>query len=250
MRLTQQLLRLSAVRKLVGKVRLRWFVHVRRFWKVADSEAAFEKTVSHNLKQLKSFSNKRMELLAAPLAVIETLDEGSSVLVVGPRNENDLFILASHGFTFGKLQALDLISYSPKITPGDIHAAPFDDSSFDAVVCGWTLSYSSEPAKVAGELVRLVKPGGIVAIAVEYSDLTHAEQKQLSGYEIASAGFERVNSVAQFRALFGDSVEHVYFDHDAPKRLSHRPDKLVARPSSVAMIFSVAKPPSNGSATP
>jgi ubiquinone/menaquinone biosynthesis C-methylase UbiE len=53
------------------------------------------------------------------------------------------------------MAAVDLISYSPWITPGDMHKLPFDDNTFDIIVLGWVLGYSSTPGQVANEVLRV-----------------------------------------------------------------------------------------------
>lgn len=47
---------------------------------------------------------------------------------------------------------------------GDIYALPFADASFDAVFCSAVLGSVSRPAAVVGEMVRILKPGGTIAM--------------------------------------------------------------------------------------
>jgi ubiquinone/menaquinone biosynthesis C-methylase UbiE len=46
---------------------------------------------------------------------------------------------------------------------GDAEALPFDDRSFDAAVMALVITFVPNPAKAVGEMVRVVKPGGLVA---------------------------------------------------------------------------------------
>ncbi|WFL77173.1 class I SAM-dependent methyltransferase [Altererythrobacter arenosus] len=46
------------------------------------------------------------------------------------------------------------------IREGKGEAIPFSDSSFDTVVCTFTLCSVDEPAQVLGEMRRILKPGG------------------------------------------------------------------------------------------
>lgn len=203
---------------------------------------SFDATIDHNLKSLNSFGTGRASLLIKPLSVIESLDKDTArVLVIGPRNEHDLLILAGNGFRFGNLRGLDLMSYSPRIDVGDMHAMEYADDTWDAIICGWTLSYSRYPKKMAKELIRVTKSGGIVAIGVEYSTLGYEASKELVGYSIDDEGFERINSVQDVLGLFGDKVGDVFFMHNAPKKRSHTRDEMIENPSAVAVIFSVDK---------
>jgi len=220
-----------------------YYVRGLRQLRTLQSDAAVKTNTSHNLKSLYG-ANNRMNLLLFPLAIIETLGRDARILVIGPRNENDLFTLVGLGFKLKNLRGLDLISYSPYIVLGDMHAIPFADSDFDAVVCGWTLSYSTEPQRAAKEMARVLRPGGVLAIGVEYSTMGPEDERQLIGYEIQE--FEkigrRINSTAQIKSLFGESVNTVYFEHDAPLKISHSASGLVESVSNVAMVFSLNQP--------
>lgn len=48
----------------------------------------------------------------------------------------------------------------------DMTALSFDDASFDGVVCRWGLMLAPEIARAAGEIARVLRPGGRVALAV------------------------------------------------------------------------------------
>lgn len=228
----------------VGIVDLRrfYYTRVRRQLRTLGSELAFETTLSHNLPSLK-WSNDRIALLLKPLSVIETLEPDSDILIIGPRNEHDLYYAQGQGFSARHVRGLDLISYSPRIDLGDMHDTSYADDSFDAVVIGWTLSYSRSPRQFAAEIARIVKDGGVVAIGVEYSTLHEEEERALTGYIIQEREFvaERINSVRQILELFGDQVGDVFFAHDAPAKRSHTPQGLVPNCSNVAAIFSVRK---------
>lgn len=141
------------------------------------------------------------------------------------------------------MTGLDLISYSSRIKLGDMHAMPFDDNQFDAVIFGWTLSYSATPQRAIEEVVRVLKPGGIAAIGVEYTDLKKDESVELLGYSVQDYERleERVNSTSAIQALFGKHAGHVYFDHDAPLKRSHTRKGLVKGVSSVATILEIHK---------
>jgi SAM-dependent methyltransferase len=53
-----------------------------------------------------------------------------------------------------------------EIHHGDACALPFADSRFDAALSQLVLQFVPEPAAMAAELVRVVRPGGVVAAAV------------------------------------------------------------------------------------
>jgi SAM-dependent methyltransferase len=227
-------------------VRLRaiYFIKFRRRLRTLDSAHAVKSNIAHNLKSIFG-ANNRMHLLLFPLAVIETLRRDARILVVGPRNENDLYTLVGLGFRLENITGLDLISYSPHIELGDMHAIPFADGTFDAVVCGWTLSYSTNPQRAADEFTRVVKPGGVIAIGVEYSTMTPEDETSLIGYNVQEFDRigRRVNSTADLKALFSERIGTVFFEHDAPNRRTHTAAGLVEDVSNVALVFAVKADP-------
>lgn len=172
-----QLLLVDLIRYAVVAVRYFWFVRLCRRLVTLDpanrgGSAVATHTVSHNLKGLRDLAVNRSHLLVRPLSVLESLPVDAHVLCIGPRTEGELFSLAAHGFMWDHILGLDLISYSPRVRLGDMHETRLDAHSFDAVVLGWVLAYSEQPELAAREVIRITRPGGIVAVGVEYSPLS------------------------------------------------------------------------------
>lgn len=235
-RLFRWLLRSSKLRSLIGKTRLYWYVKLRKKLNTQNSNSAFPATIKHNLRSLADFSSSRMFLLLDPLCVIETLEKQAKILVIGCRNELDLLILFSKGFSTKHVRGLDIISYSPLVDCGDMHRMQYADNTFDAVVCGWTLSYSRTPEVAASEIKRVTRSGGIVAVAVEYCSDTQG-QDSLEGYSLADGSPRALNSTNDLVDLFSVETEDILFSHDAPAKRSHTSKGFVDRPSGVALIF-------------
>lgn len=237
----KETLLIRPVRMLIGKIRYYYFVHLRRKVKTLESKDAINATVKHNFKALGIFGGTRMEKIIRPISVLENISKDSKILVIGPRNEDDILTLIGNGFNKANLVGLDLISYSPYIEIGDMHSTRFEDSTFDVVICGWTLSYSERPDKFASEVLRIIKDGGVVGIGVEYSTLTKEQSMKIhGGYHLHTENFERINSTDQILKLFDGHVKHVFFNHDAPNRISHG-DQMVKNVSNVIAIFSITK---------
>jgi SAM-dependent methyltransferase len=167
--------RLEGFRFRLCKLRWRLLKHKLRFYPV-PSGAIGETAISHNIAAFDHSAvfgmAKRMSLLLFPTAAVfkDRLND-IKVIIVGPRTEDDIFWARSLGMfnTVG----LDLFSYSPLIQLGDIHDSHIPDESYDAVLLGWMISYSSNPRKVADECLRILKPGGLLGIGIE----SNARQK-------------------------------------------------------------------------
>jgi SAM-dependent methyltransferase len=232
-----QLLLVDLLRYALVAARYLWFVIVRRQLRTFDASSATQSavathTVSHNLKGLRDLAVNRSHLLVRPLSVIEALRVDADVLSIGPRSEGELFNLAAHGFVFSRIRGLDLISYSPRVALGDMHAAPFEADSFDAVILGWVLAYSENRLLAAREVVRLTRPGGLVAVGVEYSPQSVDEIEAELGYQPGSRS--RIASCAEILSYFGEAVDHVYYQHTVAER-----DR--GRVGALCVIFSVKK---------
>lgn len=235
----KDLLKHKTYRKIIGRLRLFYFLTIRRKFKTLDSEFAFDVTIKHNLKSLKAFGGSRMDIIIRTLSIIETLDKNSKILIIGPRNEADLLGLIGYGFR--NIKGLDLITYSPMIVLGDMHKMPFEDNSFDVVISGWTLSYSNTPELFAEESMRVVKDEGIVAIGVEYGEISEEQLVNTIGYSISQNNFERINSTKQILNLYEGKVKEVILNHDATAKRAHKENALINNPSAVVTIFSVEK---------
>jgi hypothetical protein len=211
-----QLMLVDLLRYAVVAVRYIWFVKVLRrlaIWRprTGDDGAVAQSTVSHNLKGLRDLAVNRSHLLVRPLSVLESLKPDARILSVGPRSEGELLSLAAHGFSWPRIEGLDLISYSPRVRIGDMHRTPYSDHEFDAVVLGWVLAYSEAPARAAREMVRIARPGAVIAVGVEYNPMSQAEIVESIGY--LPGAQKRIESCEQILSFFGDAVDHVYYNH-------------------------------------
>jgi SAM-dependent methyltransferase len=169
------------------------------------------------MTQMFDLSVNRSLRLVLPLIAIEPIRTSvaqRTILTIGPRTEGEIFNLISYGFRKRNITAVDLISYSPLIRLADMHALPFADRSFDIVMAGWVIAYSDQKAKAASEMLRVVKPGGIVALGVEWSRFTPEQYAQ--GF--AAGSRERLMNIESILKLYEGHVAHVYFAHDEQAR--------------------------------
>lgn len=185
------------------------------------SSGVVENTVEHNLRQLgtgAAFS--RPWGLLGPLLGIDRVAfrrHETRVLIVGPRTENEILLYMSHGFGPGNVRGLDLMSYSPWVDVGDMHAMPYADNSFDVVLFSWVLGYSSNQKRAVAEAVRVARPGGFVGIGEEFEPKSSEEHNEMllreKGYTLHGTV---TTSAERLIGLFGDAVDEVVFRTEPP----------------------------------
>ncbi|WP_186002381.1 class I SAM-dependent methyltransferase [Mycobacterium sp. KBS0706] len=216
--LPSELLRVRLFRFMVCAVRYVWFVFIlRRLRTTAGTDGVARTTVAHNLRGMLDLHVERSLRLIWPLAAQAAGDRvdlrDQQVLSIGPRTEGELFNLVAHGFRLRNITGLDLITYSPRIQLGDMHAMPYAAASFDIILAGWVISYSDHKQRAAHEILRVAKPGAIVAIGVEWGRKTPEQvAAERAGYIVGSA--ERLPTVDAILDLFGGRVDRVYFRQD------------------------------------
>lgn len=65
----------------------------------------------------------------------------------------------------------DLTPSSPEVQPIDITQIPFDDNSFDLIICNHVLEHVPDDRRALSELFRVLRPGGWEILQTPYSDL-------------------------------------------------------------------------------
>jgi SAM-dependent methyltransferase len=189
-------------------------------------------TIEHNLEGLfNDTSSARSSRLIKPLSCIErfrplelnnrpngvlkdiNIEVNIPLLCIGPRTEAEIFLLWANGFALEKITAIDLISYSPLINLGDMHNIPYNDDSFDCIVCSCTLVYSSDIELAVKEIKRVVKPGGVIAIMIDVANSEYEiESKKLFGRPL----FDPI-TIAE---LFYGNQSIIYYRHFENANLS------------------------------
>lgn len=210
----RELLRTKLVRFIIAGVRYVWFVLIlRRLRTVSGSDGVARSTIKHNLRGMLDLHVERSLRLIYPIAMWAAARRISladlKVLTIGPRTEGEIFNLVAHGFRRRNITGLDLISYSPSIQLGDMHAMPYPDASFDVIIAGWVISYSDQKDVAAAEIVRIAKPGAIVAVGIEWGRKSPEQvAAERTGYIVGSA--KRLPTAQAILDLFGDRVDRVY----------------------------------------
>lgn len=206
------LLQIREVRGQLSRERIGELIYRKAVRRVSDDAPDVARnTLDYNLAAaLESPDMDRPNIMIGVIMGIEKIWKNVGnldILSVGPRSESEIFALMAAGFSPERIKALDLFSYSPYVDIGDMHAMPYPDKSFDVILLGWVLSYSRDQAKVAGEILRVARPGAIVALAGDYSD----DSRDRPTFENETT---HMQSCDQVLALFRGHVGQVFFRHD------------------------------------
>ena len=91
------------------------------------------------------------------------------LLIIGPRNVQELYMAWIYGFSWKNIQGIDLYSSHKKIKVMDMHNLEYDDKTFDCVVMANTLAYAQNTEQVINEVCRVLKPSGIFSFGATYN---------------------------------------------------------------------------------
>lgn len=187
-------------------------------------------TVSHNKLQIEDgtfTSSRRTARLINPLMSIQRVYDNAGclkVLSIGPRTEMELIHLVGIGFEPENITGVDLISTSPWIDTGDMHALPYPDKTFDVVISSWVLGYSREPQTAMDEMVRVMTDGGIIAIGATFN--TRAAKIDYKDEDAKIVG-TMFRSADQYKDMLGGALRQVYFE-ESPEGGAYSAVMLIA----------------------
>lgn len=209
----RELLRTKLARFIIAGGRFAWYALLLRRLRTTAGSGVAKSTLAHNIRGMVDLHVERSSRLIGPITSVAAANRvdvsGLRLLTIGPRTEGEILNLVSSGFRRRNITALDLISYSPWVQIGDMHAMPYGDASFDVVLAGWVISYSDDKQRAADEIARVAKPGAIIAIGVEWVRKTPEQiAAERTGYIVGSA--DRLPSANAILSLFGGRVDRIY----------------------------------------
>jgi SAM-dependent methyltransferase len=227
-----QVLRVRFVNDLVFRIRLFYFLRIRNHFRTAENlDTVINPDYSKKMLLNGKTSHRPMKLIG-PILGIDHIGPASKILSVGPRYETEILYLLGYGFRSRDIHAVDIFSYSPWIQTGNMHSLPYSDDEFDVAILGWIIPYSERPSDAAQETLRVMKPGGVVAVGVAAYSQKFLDSMEESEDFIGEKGDQRLQTTAQIMDLFKGHVDQVYFRHDVPD---------ASKSGSAIVIFSVKK---------
>lgn len=216
----RQLLTIDIVRFFICLPRYLISYHLFRRRKfAADIESGVSRnTIEHNMRGTGELSAPRSHTLIRPIVTIGHVQRNIRtlrILTIGPRVEGEIYNIIGYGFRSKNVVGLDLFSYSPYIRVGNMHHMDFADGEFDVVISGWVLGYSEDKLQCAREMLRVTKPGGVIAVGNAFSPKSMDQVTESLGYQIGAT--QPITDLPSVEALFGIDIADCYFRYDGSK---------------------------------
>lgn len=197
------------LRILLGKTRSRGldaFKDVPTIIDVCDCDQVHREAYEHQIRDTFGLIKKnpwfRYTVFGEALIAKDCLNEIESMLCVGCRNAFELDYFESLGVN--SVRGADLVSVDPRIMISDMCSLVFGDSEFDALYAGDSFEHALDPEMAAKEFLRVVKPGGLIALAVP------------ANYQVDEVDRVPFTDFSDLYAYFGDGVAEILFEE--PKK--------------------------------
>lgn len=81
-----------------------------------------------------------------------------------------------------KVTRYDLQSNDPGVILGPLESMPFNDATFDSVLCNAVLEHVASPRQSIRELARVVKPGGYLVVSIPFLQPFHPSPEDYTRY--------------------------------------------------------------------
>lgn len=177
-----------------------------------DYRAYLEEQLKRTLDKMDSPLQLRTQIMVDAVARAADLTQ-SRVLCVGCRNSAELDYFTGRGAL--SVTGIDLYSTDPRIQVMDMHHMTFPDHQFDVLYTVHALEHAQNPAQVASEIGRVVRPQGIVAIEVPVH------------YAVSGADLVDFENLEALHRLFAPYIDQVLWSEalsiDAPANGSGTP---------------------------
>ena len=170
-------LKYKLIRYLLVLSRLFVFVFIfKKLHSIKESKKSISSTRDRNLKSLLSlrdcYDGSRSEFFLKNLEKInsEKKINKSKVLIIGPRNEGEIFNFYAKGFSKKNITAIDLITYSKKVLAYDASMyLKNTKKKFDFIYFGFVINYFKNPKKILSYARNCLNNNGHIIVCSEVS---------------------------------------------------------------------------------
>ncbi len=137
------------------------------------------------------YSGERSRFFLKNINTIFDNKRKKKILLVGPRNEGEIFNFMASGFHSENIDAIDLVSYSRKIKILDMHSIDKLKKKYDLIYFGFVLNYSKNINKVIYRAKKILKKSGYIGIANEYEFFsTNSKKKKIYLSRMKNTGYD------------------------------------------------------------
>jgi DNA-directed RNA polymerase subunit F len=187
-----------------------------------DENRRTETTIQKNTRYAKEFVSLRKKYLQFaggktlsllnPIQSLDFVDRTSAkILSIGPRNESELFAIRSLGYNWKNIHAIDLHTYSNLTKLCDMHKMFYEDNTFDVIISGWTLSYSTNKNLAMDEIKRVAKNNAVISVGFTYL------VKELRDKFIENDKDYELQTTDQIIDFFKVKQKNIFFNFDSYK---------------------------------
>lgn len=149
------------------------------------------------------------------------------------RNAKMLHVAPEYCFIapFRKLKNIEYIT-GDLISPWadvkmDIQQIPFDDNTFDVIMCNHVLEHVTDDKKAMSEFYRVMKPGGwgIFEVPVDYTSATTLEDTSINTPELREKHYWQDDHLRLYGLDYADKLRAVGFDVTEDRMLTELPSE-------------------------
>ena len=90
----------------------------------------------------------------------------------------------------------------------DVQDLPFENGEFDCVVANWVVHHLPDPDAGLGEIVRVLRPGGMLVAATFSTDHMRDLYERLEAADVGDLGFSSENGAELLRRHFASVERH------------------------------------------
>jgi hypothetical protein len=153
-------------------VQLRDLARLARIDKSYSTDDAYFRRVhdyNASVTQAKTITTtRRAELLYRAADLLLDDPTSAKLLIIGPRNVQELFLAWCYGYRWSNITGIDLYSTNPAIQIMNMEDMTFPDAVFDVVTMANTLGYAQDTERCLAGVARVLKPGGVFAFHATY----------------------------------------------------------------------------------
>ena len=175
-----------------GLLQIYWLKHVDNVNRLAlPGDEYYQRVQEYNASvtgaNLVSVT-RRAEALFPVLGAPPRDVTAEKLLLIGPRNVQELFTAWLYGFSWKNITAIDLYATHPKIQVMNMEAMTFANGTFDAILMSNTLAYAKDVRTCLAECARVLRPGGTLVFGQTFCpDAREYAGNRVSGS--ATAGY-------------------------------------------------------------